>query len=713
MCEETNDIFISYRRKGGEWFANYLYLRLSMNGYSVFLDIHSLRGGKYGDDIKEKIKKCKDVILVLPSDALVPREGEDLYLEEIITARKNNKNIIPIMMAGFKMPEEGVYEQVGKNDVYNKYIKDLGGYNGCEIQSSMEFEGAFTRLADQLLDSKPKIVKKEFREITKQNCDHYIVSDFSTSETYIEGSRDAELDWLEYAIECSQPTFLWGFGGVGKTELALRFAQRQREKRNVFMIKFDKTLRNTIININFTGYRKNDLEGMSYEERQKVEEIIYQDKLKLLYEYSDMDILIIDDFQSDEKTIEQMKMESSYKDLMGVRMHIIFTTRSKPDDITPEVLSIEKKDCLKMMELYLDKIESYELMNELIDSVGGHTYTVELIAKMLADPFNTYSEYDILDKIREHRVYDLDETYITTDKDRLYEEKTIYGHIKLLLDISNLTESDKFVLLHTLLIPETGLSLNIFLKGQEEYSLVSDNGISEMEYKNSLKRLIRLSYIKLDKRKKIYLHPIMRQVIIKEIALDVKDLFNYISGYLNVAYTLRDEWFSKQMTTYVLEDSLNVYDSKHVTDKYTLMYRNALLEIAEMFENSYEFFNHKIAQFGSMAVELYKDINEERSIILTNELLDELLERAMINEHLSMVEDVLEIFDVFSPQRDIFVFWDLHRVWCPKAEATLWEMGSDTPIDYGNELEEEHKDKEEKVRNIYVKLQEYKRLYFQ
>lgn len=45
ISEKKEDIFISYRRKGGEWFAYVIYLKLTDLGYSCFFDKESLRGG--------------------------------------------------------------------------------------------------------------------------------------------------------------------------------------------------------------------------------------------------------------------------------------------------------------------------------------------------------------------------------------------------------------------------------------------------------------------------------------------------------------------------------------------------------------------------------------------------------------------------------------------------------------------------------------------
>ena len=55
------DIFISYRRDGGDTLAQLIYDRLTDRGYSVFLDIESLRSGKFNEKLFSVIDECRDV----------------------------------------------------------------------------------------------------------------------------------------------------------------------------------------------------------------------------------------------------------------------------------------------------------------------------------------------------------------------------------------------------------------------------------------------------------------------------------------------------------------------------------------------------------------------------------------------------------------------------------------------------------------------------
>lgn len=113
------DIFISYRREGGFETANLIASKLKLSGYRVFLDIHSMHSGDFSEQLKEKVKGCKDFVWVLsPSyvkndvgtitriDTLSFRDGVDYFRDEICWAIENQKNIIPVILDGFIVPKE-------------------------------------------------------------------------------------------------------------------------------------------------------------------------------------------------------------------------------------------------------------------------------------------------------------------------------------------------------------------------------------------------------------------------------------------------------------------------------------------------------------------------------------------------------------------------------------------------------------------------------
>ena len=99
-------IFISYRRDGGADLAGRISDRLTALGYSVFLDVESMRSGKFNDQLYRAIEACNDFLLILPPNGLDRcTNPEDWVRLEIAHALKCNRNIVPILARGFAFPE--------------------------------------------------------------------------------------------------------------------------------------------------------------------------------------------------------------------------------------------------------------------------------------------------------------------------------------------------------------------------------------------------------------------------------------------------------------------------------------------------------------------------------------------------------------------------------------------------------------------------------
>lgn len=116
-------IFISYRREGGDVTAKLICEALKNRGYTVFYDYDSLKGGYFDDKIFKAIERCNDFVVVLPENSLDRCVNEnDWVRQEIAHALKSKKNIIPIMLPEFEFP----------NDL-PKDIEDISRINGIRF----------------------------------------------------------------------------------------------------------------------------------------------------------------------------------------------------------------------------------------------------------------------------------------------------------------------------------------------------------------------------------------------------------------------------------------------------------------------------------------------------------------------------------------------------------------------------------------------------
>jgi hypothetical protein len=139
------DIFLSYRRNGGETMAILLRDRLAAMGYSVFLDIEGLNAGAFNTALLGVIEKCKDVIVVCSENSLdrCVNEGDWVRIE-IAHAFRHNKNVVPLLLRGFVFPDNLPAD-----------IAALSFQNGVTADRNEYFDAAIERLATKFLTSKP------------------------------------------------------------------------------------------------------------------------------------------------------------------------------------------------------------------------------------------------------------------------------------------------------------------------------------------------------------------------------------------------------------------------------------------------------------------------------------------------------------------------------------------------------------------------------
>lgn len=142
------DIFISYRRSGFES-ANLIATRLKAEGYSVFIDVESLRSGKFNEQLYDVIDNCIDFLVILPEGALDRCvDPEDWVRKEVGRALEKKKNIIPVMLYNFSWP-----------DPMPSNMESLKDFQAVTASSVEYFDMSIRRLSERYLKSKRFHVK--------------------------------------------------------------------------------------------------------------------------------------------------------------------------------------------------------------------------------------------------------------------------------------------------------------------------------------------------------------------------------------------------------------------------------------------------------------------------------------------------------------------------------------------------------------------------
>lgn len=155
----TYDVFISYRRDGGEHLAKNLRDALTERGYRVFFDLESLRTGKFNEKLFEVIKNSSRFLLVLTPHSLDRCINEDDWVrKEIECAMQNDIMIVPVLARNFTFP-----------DALPESINDLRYFHGPA--ASTEYFDAFLDKLEEFLpevDHSAEEALKEQEELNKQ-----------------------------------------------------------------------------------------------------------------------------------------------------------------------------------------------------------------------------------------------------------------------------------------------------------------------------------------------------------------------------------------------------------------------------------------------------------------------------------------------------------------------------------------------------------------
>lgn len=142
------DIFISYRRNGGEFTAKTLRDKLEDLGYRVFFDVESLRSGNFNTELYSVIENCKDFIIVLSPGALDRSVNQDDWVRlELEKALRCNKNIVPVLLRDFSFPDE-----------LPDSIDEVRYKNG--IEANPQFFDAFISKLQEFLITKPPLFRR-------------------------------------------------------------------------------------------------------------------------------------------------------------------------------------------------------------------------------------------------------------------------------------------------------------------------------------------------------------------------------------------------------------------------------------------------------------------------------------------------------------------------------------------------------------------------
>lgn len=282
--------------------------------------------------------------------------------------------------------------------------------------------------------------------------------------------------------------FLEGIGGIGKSELAKRYAVKYKhEYENILFATYSTSLKDLICDSSAIL-----IENLVQAPGEN-EYAFYQRKLQQLQMLANnKTLLIIDNFDVNSDPELERFLEGPYD--------VIFTTRNVHSEY-PSIYVSEIRDFDIMLEIFSRNYEEpvckddIPYLKDIFEFVQYHTYAVELIAKQMAASFLTAKEMLRLLKEGEFK------NNITETVTGRSDQKTAFQHLTSLFDIGRLNEPEKKIMMYLSLMGTVGVQAERLKEWAE---------LPSFEVVN---QLVKKSWVRKEAGKKYSLHPLVCEVV--------------------------------------------------------------------------------------------------------------------------------------------------------------------------------------------------------
>lgn len=367
---------------------------------------------------------------------------------------------------------------------------------------------------DELIEALDKAI-----EITSNKiflCDHNITT--TTSKDYYI-SRADKVKEIREKLENYHIAYLYGIGGIGKSETAREYAETYRNDYEIIhFTHYSIGLKETLSSLNFINLDDKDFK---LEER-------YNVRLNMLSKkemYNSNTLLIIDNYNVASDSDEYKNNVEVMKDLKKLDIHILFTTRTSLDDNNRKI-DIEELSGDNLKQLFFavnpkdsNSEERIKQVDELIETAFRHTLTVDLVAHQTVQ-IERYGKKTLADYITVLKNSGLNNEIklsVYNNKDDNEKNDIVYEHIKALFNFSSLTDKERYVMVNACLLPVSGMETAKFCEFIDLANYGGGISTSDWGEDNTITNLVNSGWIKrIEKNgERIVVHQIVSSIFLQ------------------------------------------------------------------------------------------------------------------------------------------------------------------------------------------------------
>ena len=357
--------------------------------------------------------------------------------------------------------------------------------------------------------------------------------------------REQELEQLHTLLVDHSKVFLHGIPGIGKSELAKAYAKQYgKEYTNVIYVNYPGDLKQAVIDLDFADDMPDESDDIRFKRHNRFLRSLREDTL-----------LIVDNFNVTASQDQFLNVILKY------RCRILFTTRSRYENhISLEVGELNPDTLLELVGKFFPEAErKQDEIKEIIALLHGHTFAVELAARLLAN--GMMKPKALLTKLQKERAaLDADDK-IGTTKDGRNRKATYYEHIHSLFSLYKLSGAEQDLLRCMTLIPANGISSRRFAAWMDQQNMNTINDLMEMGFihpKNNLE---------------ILLHPMIREVAVEELKPSVRSCSVLLDSLQEISLMHGLEFMNNKQVFHAVE-SIIVTIRKDDIPRYLLFLEN-------------------------------------------------------------------------------------------------------------------------------------------
>ena len=391
------------------------------------------------------------------------------------------------------------------------------------------FQHTVVRMKSERYSNTDELIKAldQALKIATEEKDGYLIDNnitVTTSSNYYISRKD-KLSEIRQHLENYHIEYLYGIGGIGKSETAREYAEEYRDSYTTIQLSvYSGDLKALIAGLKFSS---DDKTGDYFE---KDINIRYETKLSLLSKAminNEKTLLIIDNYNVEPDSDEYKKNVEVMKDLKKLHIHILFTTRTSPNDDKTKI-DIEELSKEELRHMFFainpkdkDKEERIAQVDELIETAYSHTLTVDLVAHQTVkiEEYNkrTLSEY--ITVLKKSGMNSGINVAVDNNKDGNGKSTIVFEHIKALFNLSSLTDKERYIMVNACLLPLSGMPVaefETFIDLENHPDSESSDGWGE---DSTITNLVKSGWMKrIDNGvSRIALHPLVAEVVANEL----------------------------------------------------------------------------------------------------------------------------------------------------------------------------------------------------